>query len=317
MDVPLKISRDLLALAIDQSRDGITIADARLPGWPLIYVNAGFERLTGYVASELLGKSVRFLQGTDTDQPEINILREALRKEQSCVVTLRNYRRDGSMFWNELSLSSVHDTDGTLTHFIGIQNDVTARVTLDQHLRQSNQDLHALNQQLYRLAHTDPLVGISNRLHFEEQLGQMLKTAQRTHSLLSVLVVNLDLFKRFNNRYGRAAGDTCLRMVGDLITRSFARGADCVARYDNDEFAIVSMGGSIEGLQQHLHKLRSQVRALNIPHSDSPEGVVTICGGGISLIPQRDSTAQELLQRASAALLEAKRLGNDSENIVS
>lgn len=317
MDVPLKISRDLLALAIDQSRDGITIADARLPGWPLIYVNAGFERLTGYVASELLGKSVSFLQGTDTDQPEIKILREALRNEQGCVVTLRNYRRDGSMFWNELSLSSVHDADGALTHFIGIQNNVTARVTLDQHLRQSNQDLHTLNQQLYKLAQTDPLVGISNRMHFEEQLHQMLRTAQRTHSLLSVLVVNLDLFKRFNNRYGHTAGDTCLRMVGDLITRSFARAADCVARYDNDEFAIVSMGGSIEGLQQHLHKLRAQVRALNIPHSDSPEGVVTICGGGISLIPQRDTTAQELLQRASAALLEAKRLGNDSENIVS
>ncbi len=316
MTLPLKVSRDLLAKAVDQAHGGITIADARKKDWPLVYVNAGFERLTGYPAAESLGKNGRFLQGADTDQYEIAVLRDALHEGKNCRVTLRNYRRDGSMFWNELSVSAVHNEAGVLTHYIGIQQDVTARIMLSQHLRESNLDLHTLNQQLYTLAHTDPVAGISNRRYFDEQLSQMLQTAQRTHSLLSVLVVNLDMFKCFNNRYGRAAGDACLRMVGERIAKSFARAADCVARYDGDEFAVVSMGDSIEGMQQHLSRLRDQVRALNIPHGDSPEGVVTICAGSVSLIPQRDTSAQGLLKQADNALKAAKQRGHDCENLI-
>lgn len=220
------------------------------------------------------------------------------------------------MFWNELSVSAISNDQGTLTHFIGIQKDVTERILRDQHLHQSNLDLHTLNQQLYTLSHIDPLVGISNRRHFDEQLANMLQTAQRTHSLLSVLIVNLDQFRLFNERYGRPAGDTCLRMVGERIAKSFARASDCVARYENDEFAVVSMGDSVEGLQQHLSKLRDQIRALNIPHHDSPDGVVTICAGCISLIPQRNTSVQSLLEQAKAALHEAKRRGHDREQIV-
>lgn len=313
MTTPLDVSRELLAQAIDQSHDGITIADAREPGFPLIYVNAGFERLTGYTAAELLGKSVRFLQGSDTDQADLALLRDALHQGKSCLVTLRNYRKDGSMFWNELSISEIRNGEGVLTHYVGIQKDVTTRTLEDQHLRQSNQDLHALNQQLYTLAHTDPVVGLSNRLHFDEKLGSLLQAAQRTHSLISVLMVNLDQFKRFNERYGRTAGDSCLRMVGERIAKSFGRASDCVARYEGDRFSIVSMGDSLVGMKQHLQRLRDQIRALNIPHHDSPNGVVTICAGGITLIPQRDATPQILLKRAESALTEAKRQGCDCE----
>ncbi|MFA6969959.1 MAG: diguanylate cyclase [Gallionella sp.] len=314
MSIPLEISRDLLTQAVDQSNDGITIADARQKDWPLIYANAGFERLTGYPTAEVLGKSCNFLQGEDTLQPEISVLRDALQQGKSCMVTLRNYRRDGSMFWNELSISAIHD-EATLTHFIGIQKDVTERVLRDQHLRQSNKDLHALNQQL--LTQTKPPADIRNRLYFDDQLHRMLQTAQRTHSLLSVLLINLNQFHLFNDRYGRAAGDACLRMVGERIARSFARASDCVARYDGDEFAVVSMGDSIEGLKQHLQRLRDQIRALNIPHSDSPYGVMSICVSGISLIPQRDTTTSALLKQADTALQNAKKSGSDCEYIVS
>lgn len=306
MDNPLEISRELLAQAVDQSHDGITIADARKEDFPLMYVNAGFERLTGYPAAELLGKSVRFLQGADTEQPEINVLREAMSQGENCLVTLRNYRRDGSMFWNELSLSPVRNDAGTLTHYIGIQHDVTARIMPDQRLRQSS--LHT------QPVHPEAQVGISG--HFDEQLNHMLSTAQRTHSQLSVLVVNLDQFKHFNERYGRAAGDTCLRMVGERIARSFARATDRVARHEGDAFFIVAMGESPDGLQQHVSKLRDQVRALNIPYGDSPDGVITICVGGVTLIPQHNITAQDLIKKADAALHEAKQRGHDCELLI-
>ncbi|MDP1594412.1 MAG: diguanylate cyclase [Gallionella sp.] len=313
MSVSPEITRDLLARAVDQSHDGITIADARMKDFPLIYVNAGFERLSGYPADDLLGKSCRFLQGVDTDQPDIAVLREALHQGKNCVVTLRNYRKDGALFWNELSISALRNEQGELTHFVGIQKDVTGRILSEQHLRQSHLDL--LNRQRDTQLHTDPLVGLSNRQHFDEQLAHMLQTAQRTHSLLSVLVIDLDQFGRFNARYGRPAGDTCLRMVGERIAKSFSRASDCVARYENDEFAVVSSGDSLEGMQQHASKLRDQIRALNIPHHDSPDGVVTICIGCTSLIPQRDTDATSLLKLADNALQQAKQHGYDYEHI--
>jgi len=308
-----EITRDLLARAVDQSHDGITIADARMKDFPLIYVNAGFERLSGYPAAELLGKNCRFLQGADTDQSDIVLLREALHQGKNCIVTLRNYRKDGAMFWNELSISALRNEQGELTHFVGIQKDVTGRILSEQHLRQSH--LALLNRQHDTQLHTDPLVGLSNRQHFDEQLAHMLQTAQRTHSLLSVLVIDLDQFGRFNARYGRQAGDTCLRMVGERIAKSFSRASDCVARYENDEFAVVSSGDSLEGMQQHASKLRDQIRALNIPHHDSPDGVVTICIGCTSLIPQRDTDATSLLKMANNALQQAKQHGYDYEHI--
>ncbi len=306
----MDISRDLLALAVDQSDDGITISGAG--DWPLLYVNAGFERLTGYRADELLGKSLRFLQGNDTDQSEISEMREALHQGRSCRVTLRNYRRDGSMFWNELSLSPVRNEAGELTHYIGIQKDVTERVLHNQRLHQSNLDLQMQNQKL--TAHN--VAGLCNRHQFEGKFEQMLQGALRTHSLLSVLILDLDQFKLFNERYGRQAGDACLRMVGERIAKSFGRSVDCVTRYEGDEFAVVSTADSIEGLKLHLQRLRDQIRALNIPHHDSQVGVVTICAGCVSLVPQKDASAAGLLEKAREALIEAKRCGYDCEHLI-
>jgi diguanylate cyclase (GGDEF)-like protein len=219
------------------------------------------------------------------------------------------------MFWNELSISAVRNEAGVLTHFVGIQKDVTSRFVPDQHWPPSNQDLHALNPQLYSLAHTDLVAGISNRRHFDDRLSQMLQAAQRTHSLISILVVNLDQFKLFNEKYGLQAGDACLHLVGERIVKSFSRASDCVARYEGDEFAVVSMGDSREGMQLHVSRLRDQIRALNIPHSNTPDGVITICVGGITLIPQRDATAASLLQQAAASLHIAKKYGCDCEQL--
>ena len=316
MSVAINISRELLAQAVEQSHDGITVADARKKGFPLIYVNRGFEKLTGYTSDEVIGNSYRILQGTDTGQPELETIREAVAKGEGCLVTLRNYRKDGSMFWNELSISPVHDADGKLTHFIGIQKDVTARALLEQHMHQSNLDLQALNQQLNTLVYTDHLVGLSNRLHFDEQLTHLFATAQRAHSGLSVLMIDFDHFKQFNERYGQSAGGECLRMVGHCIAKSFARTSDCTARYGGEEFAVVSLAANIEDLRHHAQKLCEQVRALNIPNSDSSYGVVTISIGGVHRLPERESTEAELVKLADQALHAAKQSGGNRAHIV-
>lgn len=121
--------------AIAASSVGIVLADARLPNMPLIYVNPAFERMTGYTSTEVVGTNCRFLQGQDRDQDAIKELRLAIKTEKSCTVILRNYRKDGMLFWNELHISPIHNDHGKLTHFIGVQTDISDRVTATEALR--------------------------------------------------------------------------------------------------------------------------------------------------------------------------------------
>ena len=117
----------LLSQALAASTVGVIMTDARQYDHPIIYVNPAFETLSGYPAGEILGRNCRFLQGHDRDQAGVQEIRRAMAEQRTVSVTLRNYRKDGSLFYNELSLSPVHDASGTLTHYLGFQNDVTAR----------------------------------------------------------------------------------------------------------------------------------------------------------------------------------------------
>jgi diguanylate cyclase (GGDEF)-like protein/PAS domain S-box-containing protein len=303
MNPTADISTQLFAKILNESCDGITIADAQRRNFPLIYANQGFERLTGFTSADVIGKNYRvILQGADTKQPEIAVIRTAIAKGEGCVVTLRNYRKDGSMFWNELSLSPMHDATGKLSHFIGIQKDVTDRVLLQQHLN--------------NLVNIDALVGLSNRQHFETRFADILHVAQRIHSGISLLMIDIDHFNLFNERYGHAAGDECLRVVGECIKKSFVRTSDCVARYGGEEFSVVSFSTSIETLRRHAHKLCEQVRALNIQHEDSSHGVVTVSVGGIHRLPNRDATQEMFIELANQELLVAKSSGRNCVSII-
>lgn len=122
---------DILIRAIDASDDGIVIAEQEGEDNILIYVNPAFERLTGYRADEILYQDCRFLQGTDRDQAGLSVIREALTQGRPARTTLRNYRKDGSLFWNELSITPIYDAQDKLTYFIGIQKDVTRREELE------------------------------------------------------------------------------------------------------------------------------------------------------------------------------------------
>ncbi len=136
----------LLERAISASSNGIIITDARLSDNPMIYVNPGFERMTGYTADEVLGKNGRFLEGPEANQPALEHLRSAIKAGADCVVNLRNYRKDGRLFWNELSISPVRDSEGRLTHYIGVQTDTTERKRTEDALQRQFQRTLLLKQ---------------------------------------------------------------------------------------------------------------------------------------------------------------------------
>lgn len=125
----------LMERAIAASSNGIVLTDANQPDNPIIYVNPAFEVMTGYRAHEVIGYNCRFLQGTDTQQPALAELRSALLEQRECHIILRNYRKDGALFWNELYVAPVFDAEGYLTHFVGIQTDITQRKQAEEALR--------------------------------------------------------------------------------------------------------------------------------------------------------------------------------------
>lgn len=122
--------------AIAYSSNGIVITDARQPDNPIVFVNPAFEKVTGYSAEEALGKNSRFLQGKDHNQPELKQIKTALEQKKNCNVVLKNYRKDGSLFWNELNISPIYDQGGNLTHYVGIQNDITENKLAEERLAQ-------------------------------------------------------------------------------------------------------------------------------------------------------------------------------------
>jgi PAS domain S-box-containing protein len=139
--MPRTIDAELLALAVDRSNDGIVIAEQEGHDNILIYVNRAFEELTGYTADEILYRDCRFLQGDDTDQEGVRQIRAALEEGKACRVVLRNYRKDGSLFWNELSITPVYNDDDQLTYYIGIQKDITDRILAEERAELAEQAL--------------------------------------------------------------------------------------------------------------------------------------------------------------------------------
>ena len=143
------ISRDITALreaeaalrlrdrALAAATNGILITDAALPDNPIVDVNPAFEHMTGYQRAEVIGRNCRFLQGADTDPEAVSRLRAAIAAGRDVTETLLNYRKDGTPFWNDLHIAAVRDDAGTLTHFVGIQTDVSERIAAEAALRES------------------------------------------------------------------------------------------------------------------------------------------------------------------------------------
>ena len=199
----------LLKEALQSTREGVTIADMRQPDAPLIYVNHGFEVLTGYTASEVLGKNCRFLQGSGTDPKAVDQIREALRHGRPCSVDLLNYRKDGTPFWNRLSLAPIRDSAGHVTHYVGVQSDITEQVEAEQEVRIALELLERTNQQLSR----------ANR-----RMKHSLEAAAKVQRAFLPSTVPRSSRVRFDWRYF-----PCDELAGDILN---------VSRLDADTFSM-------------------------------------------------------------------------------
>jgi diguanylate cyclase (GGDEF)-like protein/PAS domain S-box-containing protein len=280
----------------DAVTNGIALADATMPDMPLVYVNPGFERMTGYTASEVYGRNCRFLQGIDTDQAGVEQIREAVLAGRPAEVLLRNYRKDGTLFWNELHLAPIVGLEGQITHYVGVQNDVTDRIDAARKLE--------------TLAHYDPLTGLANRSLLREQLKQAIARVRRTGQVVAVLVFDLANFKQANDAFGHDAADELLNTIARRL-RETARGHETVARLDavrgigGDEFVVV-----LEALpdnRQHLAIARRFLEKLAEPFDFQGQPFHPKVALGCALYPRDGDDAEPLINAAEADLAAVKR----------
>jgi PAS domain S-box-containing protein len=200
---------ETLGAALNAASCAIVIADARKPDFPLIYVSRAFQTITGFSPADSLGKNCRFLQGNDHSQPELRIIRKALKDRRPCTVVLANYRKDGTRFWNELRLAPVFDGGDRLTHYIGIQTDVTAQREAEIKLKSYQKDLERLVRE-----RTDELDRKNSAL--KEVLSQ-LELEKR--SIQNNILANVDrLILPLMKKIGRSAGRESQKALNALET---------------------------------------------------------------------------------------------------
>jgi diguanylate cyclase (GGDEF)-like protein/PAS domain S-box-containing protein len=284
----------LLVRAVDGSVSGVVVVDVQADDHPMVYVNTAFEQMTGYTSAEVLGRNCRLLQSEQTDATVVRALSLAIRRGEEHHCVLRNRRKDGTPWWNELHLSPVRNEIGRLTHYLGYQHDVTARVEAEETLA--------------RQATQDSLTGLSNRSHLLHQLRAALDSAVAAGQALAVLFIDLDGFKAVNDTHGHAAGDSVLVQVADRL-RSVLRVTDLICRNGGDEFVAVLHDLDLLDAARIAERAAHDVTASLQRPFVAGSGLITLGGSvGVAIHPQDGSTPDRLLAVADSDMYQAKKM---------
>jgi diguanylate cyclase (GGDEF)-like protein/PAS domain S-box-containing protein len=285
---------------VENSPEGIVICDAAAADCPALFVNAAFVQMCGYPAEALLGSNLRILQGSDRDQEARVRLAEAVSRGEPARVLVRNYRPDGSLFWNETVIQPVRDADGKLTHFIGYHRDASER------LKNAGRGSPGLPSWLRE----DRLTGLHSRAYFEELLQRDWHLAQRDSHEIGLTLFDIDDLGAYNEKFDRSAGDACIRRVARVIAASYRRGGDLVGRWEGGTFAVLTQGEAAACASNYAQAVTQRVRDLLMHHPTAGAGrYVTLSAGVASLVPPRSLAIEGLLKACAAALKRAKKNG--------
>ena len=288
-------------LLADNARDVIMRLD---PSLRRVYVSPASRAVLGYEPEELIGRSPQEIVHPD-DWPTVAALVLSAREGRSDVEAIyRLRRRDGRIVWVEGRYGRLPGDRG----YIAVLRDVTLR-------KRAEERAAALHAELAHLAHNDGLTGLANRRRFDEVLDAEWRRAARDGAPISLLLIDVDRFKLFNDRYGHQGGDACLRAVAEAVRGIVSRPGDLTARYGGEEIAVVLPGTDAAGATAVAERVRRAVEALALPHEGSPQcgGVVTVSLGCATSEPEAGprTEAGTLIAAADAQLYEAKRTGRN------
>ena len=265
------------------------------------YVSPAVRAVLGYAPEDLVGATPRALVHPDDWGAVLCLIAAAQETGGHADATYRLRHRDGHYIWMEGRYNSVPDDGG----FIVVLRDVTER-------RAAEERLAAANAELAMVASSDALTGLANRRRFDAALAEEVARARREGAPLSLLMLDVDRFKLYNDAYGHPEGDACLRAVAEALTTVVRRPSDLVARYGGEEIAVLLPATDAEGALRVAERCRAAVAELRRPHQGNAGcgGVVTVSIGCAALAPERADGAA-LLAAADARLYEAKRTGRN------
>ncbi|MGE8655868.1 MAG: diguanylate cyclase [Achromobacter sp.] len=277
----------LLARALDATSDLVMLTDARSR---IIFVNKAFEDATGYPLPVIRGKTAAILKSGEHDDAFYAAMYRTLASGRDFRAKFVNRRRDGSLFHVEQTISTIFDDAGRATHHISVSKDVSQQVEREQ--------------ALWRAATKDKLTGLYNRYQGEKMLRDCVVKAQAEAEPLSLIIADVDYFKRINDHFGHLAGDRVLTEIARIL-QGAVRSQDAVIRWGGEEFVIVLADCPIADAVELASRIRARVQA----YRDGEIGSVTLSLGVAQFDP--GETIEALIARADAALYDAKRAGRD------
>ena len=317
----LRSSEERFRGIFDQATVGVVATDLR---GRLLSVNPAFSAISGYRDEEVFGRDYVSLTHPDDREREAELfgsLQARLRDSYS--IEKRYVHHDGRTVWISESLAVLRGSEGQPQGFTGVVEDITARHQAEDALRLLNTDLERriaertsalkeANLKLEKLATEDSLTGLPNRRHLDQMIDWELSRGVRTAAMFSFLMCDVDYFKRYNDRYGHAEGDACLKRVAAALRDSFKRTIDLPARYGGEEFSVIICNTPPEYVKLLAEALRQRIEKEAIPHETSDVApVVTISIGVVSAPITRTRNRAWYIKQADDALYRSKAEGRN------
>lgn len=282
---------------VEYAKDVIVVTKAYpidAPGPEIVYVNKAFTELTGYTISDIIGKNPRILQSDGTDEESKRKIREGLEQQIPVRVTIKNYSKTGEEYWLDLSILPLKNANGVVTHFVAIERDVTEQKNIEQKLEV--------------LSKTDPLTGLLNRRSFEEALENELSRYKRNAEVYSLVMFDIDNFKKINDKYGHSAGDLVIQDIAKSC-QSILRLHDKAARVGGEEFCVLLPATTKKVACAVAEKLKDTVSNLTIATSDGEINVTISLG--VAQVEESDSEHTIICKRADEKMYRAKNTGRN------
>ncbi len=286
-----------------------------------LYVSPAVYEVFGYTPAEFLRMSFR-----DMVHPEdlAYVTETIFPKDDNwnrLTVVYRGFHRDGRIVWIEAQISQFRDVDrgelaaqSTDDMNSRLRTSGEGRVVTLRDITRRREAEHAVelaSRELENLVRKDGLTGLANRRRFDEDVAAEWARCQREKRPLSVVILDVDHFKIYNDRYGHQLGDRCLIAVSDAIASGLYRPSDLAARYGGEEFAVVLPGAGLEAAVKVANRIRQNVVAHGMEHSGSNHGIVTVSVGVASVMPHAGAAPDDLLRAADEALYASKHAGRN------